>query len=313
MEVLPVTQPPLYSAPIVTPPPPPQGPPPAQPQGQPPQGPGAADLNQRIRHNDPNFPQELWGKTLGDAMRFYSIMRQDFVARHNAGQPPQGQPPVDPRQRPAPQGPPAQSWNQPPAQQPPAQQSPQGQPPRYGAPPVAAPPAGFVALTDVGDMIEQAIARAMAPQTAISVETVYRRVAGEFQDWSQHALQVQEAVRGADPSTLLNPEVWRAAYYFVKGRALSQGGDTTSPPAPSVPVTGPVYNLPPQQTGFFAEGPSAPPAQFSGQPNTGAGLTSEQRLYARRFGMTDQQYIDWSHGNVPAMPQGNGGRPEGGY
>src|SRR5690348_9418454 len=85
---------------------------PAQPQGMPqapqlppqfaqaPQG-QQFDPNQRLY--GPGIPHELQGRTMGEAIRYYGIMREDFVRRQQA---PQGQPQAQPQGQPqgAPQG-----------------------------------------------------------------------------------------------------------------------------------------------------------------------------------------------------------------
>lgn len=256
---------------------------PGAPAGAPPAAPAAltaAQLNMRVQHGDPNFPRELWGKTLADAMKYYAVMRQDFMERNRPADAP---PPVAPAPTAAPAARP-------------------GYVPPVATPAPAAAPATFT-LEDVNRIVNEAVSRAVAPIARSNAETVYNRMKAELSDWMTYNDAILESLNGASEEQLANPETWRTAYYFVKGRALSQ--PAAAVPAAPPPVGAPVWTPPPAPAGFV-EGPSAPP------PASNAALTADRRnnptilAMARRFGISVDEYIAWMDGNVPApgVPRG---------
>lgn len=268
---------------------PPAGPP------APPRSLTGQDLNTRVAHGDPAFPKELWGKTLAEAMRFYAIMREDFMRRNDprqvplAGEPAGGQP--APAPAPAPRG-----------YQPPA------------APP--APAGSAFDMSSIEAMVAKAVSQAIAPLVTSQAETVHDRMRREIPDWMTYEQEVLEALAQTPPNLMSDPDTWRTAYYFVKGRKFSQpnGGPPAPPAAPAggyrdpYAAAEPVRTPPPAPpvTGqpFFAEGPSAPP------PNPGEiSLAHDPRVIgmARRFGMSVEEYLQWYGGRVPPMAPSNGG------
>lgn len=244
-----------------------------------------ASLNQRIAPGDPNFPPELHGRTLGDAMRWYGIMRTEFVRQEAAKT---AQPPGAPAAAPS------------------------------GPPPAATPTVPLPAAPNsapAGDDIEARIARAVATAmgsvlpgvTAASAVSIEQSVKGGFPDWDLYAPTVREMLSKANPEAVLNPETWKAAYFFAKGKALTEAPPAAAPPpaAPmwSSPAGATVTPPPPPPTadrGWFTEGPSAPP------PNTNPGgiapeLDPRVQEMARKFNMPVGEYVRWMHGNVPPV------------
>lgn len=286
---------------------------PAQPpiQGQPavppvdPRPLTGAELNRRIQHGDQNFPPELWGRTVGEAMRYYSIMRQDFVNRQRAAQSQpqlQGQP-----AQPQPAQAPAQPQATP---QPRSVGAPYPEPSGY-IPPQPQAPVGFT-LDDVQRVVRETLSQTMAPIAQASSGAVQQQMRQRFADWAQYEQEILAQLQGADPTALLNPELWVSAYYFVKGKVL-----TENPPRqpvvydPAVPPPnrdGAIFQPVPQQ--FFSEAPSAP----SSQPGlNGQVYDPMDEVFARRFGMSVEEYRQWKGGNVPvpqrAAQNGTGGQP----
>lgn len=290
--------------------------PPVQPNGgQPPAVPGAPvqqgaamltgqELNLRIRHGDPAYPPELWGKTLGEAMRYYSVMRQDFMVRNAPQQQPQQPPPQAPYQR----QPVMQPHQQPqgfPFQQPaPIQQ------PNYGgyqAPQQPQQPQGFDEGR-LGQLVQDAVSQALGPVQQVSAQNVYQQVRSRFPDWAQYDAEIQMAVSGASPQQLLNPQMWESAYFFVKGRVLSDPNRQQQPQyAPQGdpfgrPMNGAIQTPPPS---VFTESsiPQAP-----GNPGGPGGGNQEAFSphdieMARRFGIPVEEYRAWKGGRVPPPPQ----------
>lgn len=298
-----------------------QGVPQQQPGQQPAQQPAPQqqvgfDPNARI--SGPGFPPELQGKTVGEAMRYYQVMREDFVSRNRPGQ---QQQPAPQQPAPQPQGGPRNQYGQPTTQsgQPALQtngapQDQQGQP--------------------LQQMVQQAVAEALRPVQNVSVGTVYQQVASRFPDWVQHDSEIQQALVGADPSQLLNPIVWESAYYLVKGRKASQGQqpqqqsyqaprNEPQPQAPAwqngMPVDSrgqpiqvggypqqqqPVNQGYPQQQQYFVESPTPQPPAQGGQ----YGSAPQDEHWAKKFGIPVDEYRAWKGGNVPppGQPQQQG-------
>lgn len=274
-----------------------------------------AELQRRIQHGDQNFPPELWGRTMGEAMRYYAIMRQDFVQRQAAAQ--SGQQPLQgqPTQQPAPQQQ-QQQFRQP--QQPQYQpQQPQYQQPTGYIPPQQQAPAEVpLTLDAVQRVVEQTLSRAMAPMAQASAASVQQQMRQRFADWMQYEQGILAELQGADPTALLNPGLWESAYYYVKGKSVSE-----NPPRQQAPIGG--YGQPTNQSypggpifqpvpaDFFSEAPTAPAVQ----PNANGQLNDPMdEVYARRFGMPIEEYRAWKGGRVPVpqraapqQPNPNGG------
>lgn len=278
----------------MTPPVPPNPPAPAAPRsitGQ--------DLNIRIAHGDPAYPKELWGKTLGEALRFYSIMREDFMRRNQPGG---GQPPLqgDPGAPPAPPAPAPR--------------------PAYVPPAPATPPAAGAPTFDEASlqrMIDGAVSRAFAssPMAVNVADQTHDRMKREYADWMHYDAEILQTLEGASAEQLANPETWRTAYFFIKGKKLSENGG--QPPAPTYqpdphqpPIVfgsnngQPIVSRPPapptsENPTWFTEGPSAPPAANNG----GMDPRNDPRVQAmaRRHGIPVDEYVQWLGGNVPPM------------
>jgi hypothetical protein len=176
-----------------------QGYPQQQPQ---PQQPRLED--QRIPAGDPNWPQELWGRSIGEARRYYGIMRQDFINRRQAEaqqQPLQGQP----------QGQ-QQPWQQPQQQQQPNPFQPpqqQGQQPQQNDPIQRA----------VQEAVNRALPQALAPTQAGMAEVTRDRVAAQYPDWAHYAGEIHRALEGFPPQQLALAETWENAYDLARGAA----------------------------------------------------------------------------------------------
>lgn len=285
-----------------------------------------ADLNIRIRPGDPAFPQEMWGKTIGEAMRYYAVMRQEFVRNND----PRQQPPL--RGEPAPGAPaPAAptAWGAPPAPV-------RAPAPGYVPPGPAAPVPGQFSLEDVQRIVQESVTTAMnsSPMVATSARTVRDGLRSRIPDWSQYAAEIEQELNGAPASSLIDEGTWMAAYYYVKGKRMSQPGAQPTWQAPPVQeglrdARGVIYaplpnpNAPPPPppaapTATPAAAPSWPPAApaafFSEAPGpaspTAWGAPPDRRNdpvvihRARQFGISVDEYISWMDGRVPPPPAG---------
>lgn len=259
-----------------------------------------AQLNIRIAHNDPSFPPELWGKTLGEAMNYYKVMKVDFM-RNN---PPGGQPPL--------RGEPQRGYTPPPAAAP--APAPTYTPPSFGYQPPQPAPAPAFDPAQMKQMIEEAVGSALGPVNQISAESVMRQVAARFPDWGTYHAEILSSVAGADPRQLLSPQLWESTYYHAKGRQLSDPnrqtpqyvpnngdpfGNTSTPPDAIRTAPPPVFTESPM--------PSAP-ANANGANSNDA---PEDFSMAARFGISVQEYRAWKDGRVPPIPTQNGGNGQG--
>lgn len=254
-------------------------PPPQAPVAPPPQPPGPAfvDPNMRVQQGDQRFPPELWGKTMVEALRMWNVMKEDFLQR-NVRQPQQPQP-----QQPQPQQ----------LQQPQRPQQPQyPSVPRYQDPPQTPQQTPEDVMRQaVREVLASEMPTYLAPMTQATAQSVYTSVRSEFPDWNQYDQEILNAARAAsqaDPSSLVNPEFWRAAYYHTKGRALSQPGGQA--PQGGAPPSDP----------FFTESPTAPVLrQQNGEPSA-----NDPRVLAMaaRFGISPEEYLQWWAGKVPPPP-----------
>lgn len=145
---------------------------------------------------------------------------------------------------------------------------------------------------------------------------VYDTVKREFADWQTYDAEIQEMIqtglqRGGDPAMLANPETWRSAYYYIKGRAASRPATPGQPaPQPAQGAGGSSVQPAPAPAAtsgqpFFSEHPTAP--STTGQPAAaGRGMTPqtmtpEQRSYAAKFNISEQDYCDWFNGVPPVQ------------
>lgn len=271
-----------------------------QPQAPPPPAappvPAQADLNARIPNGSPDWPQELWGKPVREALRYYNIMREDFRQRHVEGR---NQPPLQGQPQPG-QMPQQQQFQQQPRPQAPVPQQPLPQQPQQQ----------FFDPAQIQTMLREAVRAEMAPMQAISSEQVLNRVRAKYADWHMYHQQVLEVMGPAlaqDPSVGLNEESWETAYFLVRGRAQATNQVpqyTPQPHAPQYGSRGEIMTPPPPApgSGYFAEGPTvAPPAGPSA-----ASLTNDPRvvMMARKHGLPVEELALWWNGAVPAMNNG---------
>lgn len=296
----------------------PQAPPPGYGQPQPPQYQqpqmpqvppqlGGADLNQRLY--GPGIPAELQGKTVGEGLRYYGIMREEFI-RRGQQQPPQYQ---QPQQQPG-------QYPQQPAQQQPGA-PPQGQP--------SAQPRGPQAPADplrqyVEDAMRQVMPELLAPVVQPiqqqNLQRVYQETKARYPDWTQHEGAIIQSMQGADPQTLANPAAWEAAYRHAVGDAVVRqrqgqpqpqgqgfqpyGFGSSFQVQPSQQQFDPQSQYrPPQMQGAngaptFVESPTPPPPQMPQQ-----GYDPADEMAAKRFGMPVEVYRTWKGGRVGLLQQ----------
>lgn len=256
------------------------------PQGYAPQGPRVM-LQDNMILDGPDVPPELRGRTYGQAKQIYSALAQAHL---------QSQGPRPPQQQQQPQG------------QPQGQQQPQGRPSA----------ADFWRNPDeyldrkLDDKLGPVIQGAVQQQVA----SARQQAASMIPDFAQLEGEIAQSMAGLDPRGLTDVNLWLAAADLARGRLarqgrlqppqLQQGGVIRPPvgPGASVPAgAAPIpYSPPPQQVppyAFFTEQPSAPWGAAAAA--AGRVMTPEQRMYARKMGMSDQEYIDWSGGITPTQ------------
>lgn len=292
-----LTQQPWGPAPVAYPQQPQYQPPPQyQPQQQPqqpqqpqyqPQQPQGLDMNARL--SGPQFPRELQGRTMQEAMQYYNLMREDFIRRQQAAQ--QAQP----------QG------GQPQPQPQPQQQAPGTAQPRV-------PQQQDTMQQFVQDAVRQVMPEMLAPiivpQQQRTMQETYARTAQQFPDWGQFDADIRTSLQGADAATLSNPAAWEAAYFHAKGKAMSrapqgqpqapygaapQNGNGAAPPMPpgyqqpSVPQwNGQQVQQQPQPYQTFVEGPT--PQAPNGGPGYSGPADPRDEMFAKRFGIPVEVY-----------------------
>lgn len=278
-------------------------PPPQAPQApfyQPPQG-----MDRNARLSGPGIPQELQGRTVGEALQYYGIMREDFVRRN---QPQYQQPQQQPQFGQQPQ---QQQQQQPQYQQQPQQGQPSAQPRGpQGQPDPMRQMVADVMRETMPAMLEPLV----RPVQQDQVERAYGSVRQKFaQDsmvpFDRVAGEVMQSLQGADPATLANPAAWEAAYYHAKGLALSRPQGQQPQPLPG----GPQYQPYPQQPSFqqvqaqtqpsaaFVEGPTPPAPSFGGN-GFGSSADPRDEIFAKRFGVPVEVYRTWK--SQPGNSQG---------
>lgn len=259
------TQPPYAVAP--------QAQPAAQPQGQ-------VTIPDNFVLDGPTVPQELRGRTWAQVKAVYGALASEFIS---------GRPSAVPAPRP----------NQPtaPAPQPQAQSAaaPAGQPDRvrsFWEDPMAA--------------IDQAIERRLAPVTqrtsAMAVQDAMNLAKSHIQDYAQLEAEMIPVLRAAPPELQQDPSFWTSTADLVRGRLMAagryqyQGAPAARPPQAPQPQSappGPGAFVPT----FFTEAPTPPaPNGFNGGAPNQYELSSEQKMYASKMGMSEQEYRDWSGG-----------------
>lgn len=261
---------------------------PQQPQ-QPPQQqqPSGANLDARIPQGSQDWPRELWGRTLRDALRIYNGLAEDFRKRYTQQQPLQPQPQPQPQQ--LPQNPQPQQFNQQPPQPPQPQEWEQ--------------------------RINAAVQNALQPYAANAGEMVRNRVAMQFPDWQLYDSQVLEILRGADPALLMNEDTWRTAYYLAKGRAVSAQqvnpyqpqyqSPYGQPQQPPTNAYGAIVTPPPPapglDRGYFSEAPTTPAPGGGPQDLTN---NPDVAMMAHKWNLPPQELAQWWGGNVPPAQRG---------
>lgn len=289
-----------------------------QPQYQPQQSPQVADPNTRLQ--GPGIPQELQGKTVGEAIRYYGIMREDFVRRN---QQPQYQAPQQQPQQGQPQYQPGQS------QQPGFSSA---QPRVPGQPQAPVDPMRQMIADSIREVLPDMLAPVVQPLQRQNVEQTYNSVRGRFQDWQQFEGEILASMQGATPDIINNPTAWEAAYFHAKGKAMSQprqqpqwqppqslAGGPPLPPQyqpqqPQFQPQVPQYQPAQSQGGYFVEGPTPPPPAYGGPSN---GADPRDELFARRFNVPVEVYRSWKapqgqSPNLGLLPrQQNGAQPQG--
>lgn len=268
----------------------------------------------------PNVPQELQGRTWGQAMQIYNQLAADYLRRRDAqgsgySQVPQGQP------------------------QPNGQQ--QGfQPPRQGQQGQQGQQQTGTWRDDIRQEVQQAIGPVVQYTTRQQAEETKKQVAATISDWNELAQDVERMLASADPSSLTNPAVWESAADLARGkraRTMQQNGQQGGPqlvqtpygmvlvqtqqPVPQAPYGqppqygngqqtyqgqqgyvmqqgGPMASVPAQQAPlpqyqFFTEGPTPPMMNVASNV-----LSPYEREIARKFGMDDATYLAWKGGVV---------------
>lgn len=277
--------------------------------GQPPAAPPTVDmLSARIPYGDQRYPKELWGKTGAEAMRFYSIMKEDFVRRNST---------------PAPSAPP------------PVASTPPTAPNAGYTPPTT--PAAVRGDTDVDDLdarMERVVRKVLgtSPVMTATADGVKERMRRKYPDWMQHEQEILIELGTAPPEMLASEQLWDTAYYVVTGRKYATGQLRPVAPPPSPPVEGQFYTTTPapNYAPYPTTGPApvsvpgapivTPPPAWNGfvegstAPNGNNGVQVDRRLdpniqlQARRFGVPVDEYVQWLDGKVPSMPASSGGR-----
>lgn len=268
---------------------------PAAPPAQP-----AGDFMSQRFPNHQNVPEELRGRSFGEAMRYYGIMRQDFLARRE-------------QERMAAAGPPLQGQ--------PAGGQPAGQP-GHAAPGAPAAPDPIQARVDAA--VAAATSRMAGPIYQNATEMAYDRVSRAFPDWQHYDAEVKGYLQGFSAEQLANPQTWELAYDLVRGRRLRAAAQPNggypqptypapapaggAPPFPALPPGPPAgypaaggygggYGYPPAPTG--QGGPPAPPSPYFVEAPTptapvgGAPADPRDEGFAARFGVPVEEYRAW--------------------
>ncbi len=238
-------------------------------------------------------------------MRYYGIMREDFIRRN--------------QQQPQPQQQPVQQQPGVPQQQ-----------PQFQQPGLSAQPRGAGGQPDqMQQFVEDAVRRVMPevlapitrPMQQDQLARVYDSVKRQYTDWQQYEGEILQSLQGADPATLQNPAVWDAAYKFAIGNAavrsrqgqqqpqgqpqfqpLPYGTPSQQmPPMPPMQGYGPPMppGYPPQGAGgspAFVESPTPPPPSYSPQSQD-----PRDEVFAQRFNVPVEVYRSWKGGRVGMM------------
>lgn len=262
-----------------------------QPQQQ--QAPQGLDLNTRL--TGPNIPQELQGRTVGEAIAIHNGLRQIHL-QSMAGQPQAQQ----------------QTQFQPQNQQGNQQQQAGTQQPAWDwrNPQEAIGRVVDERLNGAMNRIEGMLAPVVQRTAIDGIKQARDTVAGEFgpQLFAQLEPAILQRLQGVDPRTLANPDSWRLAADSLLGAATRRGAFQ---PQPTVPG-----GFQPQQVGFQQQPMPNLNSFFSEQPNQGGPgaqgvqLTQNEIQAAYLMGQTPEAYAAWKGGvpvNQAAMFPGFGG------
>lgn len=255
---------------------------PAAPQA--PQQPQTLDPNVRIQAGQ-GFPPELVGRTLGEAMNIYGVMRQQFISTQQPGAQPQTQP-GQPQQQPV--------------------------QPRPGMPPANALPT----LDNISQVVRAEVKQALgAAVNELQFPSAVARAAEPIDSMpfgkspEVHNL-MRQSMQGLAPEAFTNPNIWVSAYRMAVGQLAESGrlgqlqAQVQQPQQPSVPGGPTMSQLNGQQWqpagSFFTESPNGG-QQFQNTQQ----ISADERVVAARFKMTDQQYMDWKSGRpATTLPGG---------
>lgn len=258
-----------------------------QPQGQPqqapqaPQQPNRVQLNRDMVMDGPDVPPELRGRTVGQAMQIYTALASEWLQRQR----PQGQA-QPPRQAPAQ---PQQAGLNVPAGQPSGAAQAQNEASQFWQ-----NPAGYIR------QVVQEVNQPMLQQTQAQAVNQARLVAAQgISDFQQLEPAIIQALANVDPQALTDPNIWINAADLARGRMARTGQQAPRQNGAQQPF-GPGASVPGFQAHqFFTEAPT-PPSSASA-----AGmLTPEERGYAGRFGMSEDQYRAWKYGLQGQTTQG---------
>lgn len=246
-------------------------------------------MRARIPHGDQRWPKELWGREVGEAMRYYNVMRQDFISRNQPGQP--------------------------------SAPAPQPVAPAAPAAPGYTPPMAVRGDSDGGEdaaldaRVERVMRRVLgqSPMMHVAADSIKEKMRRTYPDFMQLEQQVLQELQALPNEMLADEGVWRSAYFLVRGRQGTEGYPAPAPVAPTPqphsgwnqPTSAPIVTPPPPV--YFAEASTAPSA-VPGQGGPDPRNNPEVIRQAQRFQMSVDDYVSFMHGNVPPLPTNGNGR-----
>lgn len=256
----------------------------APPQGQPP---ARQNIPDDFVFDGENVPQELRGRTWRQVRGVYGALASDFISRPGAA--------------------PAPAPNMP------------GQPTAAPAPtvqPAAAPDRVASFWQDPLAAIERVVDARLAPinqQSSIqAAESAKNMAASQIPDWALVEAEIIEIAKALPQDQLADslqkPGWWTNAADLARGRLMSRNQYNNNQtrnqqPQQQQPQQSFQPNLPaqryvPANQEFFSEQPTAPNGNsfYAGNPPNQWELTGEQKSYAQKMNMSEQEYRDWSGG-----------------
>lgn len=274
-------------------------------------------LQDNVVLDGPGVPQELRGRTWGDARRLYTALSSEWLQRNGRPQTPAAQTLAS--QGVAPGQHPGQPQYQPQQQMQQGQQDPRGaQQPQFWQNPDQR----------IQQIVSETVQQSLEPvlrQTRGQAIIQARGVAAEgIADFQQLEPYVMQQLAGASPEDLQNPQVWIAASELVRGRLVAAGQyqfptqqrqqipgrgygqQNYGSPAtlPSQPAYG--MSAPPAHS-FFSEGPTAPSIGGFG-PSGAPQPTQDDMFYASKWQMPIDQFMAWKYGQQVQQPGMGGAR-----